>query len=308
MRPIQPNTRRRSLWRTVLLSLGAIVIGGAGTVAALAGLKVIDLAKLWRKPDHPANYVAIPLSARPIPAYTEVTREYLMNVKTGEWVLAWRAPEAVPKDVITNLAKIRGRVTAREKPAGYNFLESDFLPLGTRPGISGGTPLGKRAYTFNASSLDGCVYQLKEGDRVDLMVSVPVDMPGAGHSGAGANVIATPDALMRPKRTLEIPLVQDGVVVSPVTARNVSVTNSSLMNGASTRNMRVEEIVIAVAPAEVAPLDEAKALKHKLTCVARSGRAESAPASSPRRPTGGTAQGGMSLVLLALGKAASGQR
>ena len=90
MRPIKPNTRRRSLWRTVLLALVAIVIGGAGTVAALAGLKVIDLAN-WlsggTKPDHPAGWIAIPLSARSIPAYTEVTRDYLMNPKTGEWVL-----------------------------------------------------------------------------------------------------------------------------------------------------------------------------------------------------------------------------
>ena len=36
MRAIKPNTRRRSLWRTVLLAIVAIAIGGAGTVAALA--------------------------------------------------------------------------------------------------------------------------------------------------------------------------------------------------------------------------------------------------------------------------------
>ena len=50
MRAIKPNTRRRSLWRTVLLTLLAVVVGGAGTVAALAVLKVIDPAKLafWR--------------------------------------------------------------------------------------------------------------------------------------------------------------------------------------------------------------------------------------------------------------------
>ncbi len=119
--------------------------------------------------------------------------------------------------------------------------------------------------------------------------------------------MATPDALMLPKRTLEIPLVQDGVVVTPVTARNMPVTNSSLMNGASTRNMRVQEIVIAVEPEEVAPLDEAMALKYEITCVARSGRPESAPASASHRPTGGTAQGGMSQVLAALGKALLGK-
>ena len=72
MRPIKPNTRRRPLWHTVLLAILAIAIGGAGTVAALAYLKVIDSAKLafWRsKKSIPADWVPIPVCARPIPAY-----------------------------------------------------------------------------------------------------------------------------------------------------------------------------------------------------------------------------------------------
>ena len=76
MRPIKPNTRRRPLWRTVLLSFLAIVIGGAGTVAALAGLKVIDPAKLafWRsKETHPAGWIRLPLR----PARSPPTRRSL---------------------------------------------------------------------------------------------------------------------------------------------------------------------------------------------------------------------------------------
>ena len=295
MRPIQPNTHRRPLWRTVLLCLVAIVIGGAGTVATLVGLKVIDPAALafWRtKEAHPPGWIPVPLSGRLIPAYTEVTRDHLMNPKTGARTEFWEPPKGVPKGVITDWSKIVGRVTKREKSAGYFFQESDFLPAGTSAGVSAGVPLGKRAYTFNAGSLDGCVYQVKQGDHVDLMVSVPVDMPGAGHSGpSGASVLTTPDMLVRPKRTLEIPLVQDGVVVSPVTLRTTQTSANSALNGASTRTTRVEEIVIAVAKEEVAPLDEAKALKHRLTCVARSGLPVSAPAPAARGPAGGTAQG-----------------
>ena len=88
MRAIKPNTRRRSLWRTVLLAILAIAIGGAGTVAALAGLKVIDPAKLafWRSKDAiPKDWVSIPMCARPIPAYTKVTRDYLFDPKTAQW-------------------------------------------------------------------------------------------------------------------------------------------------------------------------------------------------------------------------------
>ena len=63
MRAIKPNTRRRSLWRTVLLAILAIVVGGAGTVAALACFKVIDPAKLafWRSKE------VIPRAGFPFP-------------------------------------------------------------------------------------------------------------------------------------------------------------------------------------------------------------------------------------------------
>ena len=49
-------------------------------MAALAAFKVIDPAKLafWRSKEAiPADWVAIPVSARPIPAYTMVTRGLL---------------------------------------------------------------------------------------------------------------------------------------------------------------------------------------------------------------------------------------
>ena len=101
----------------------------------------------------------------------------------------------------------------------YCFTEEDFLPEGTHPGVAGGTPEGKRAITLDAGNLKGCVHELKEGDHVDLLASVPVDMPGAGHANSGrsgTNVVAAPDALLLPKRGLVRPLVQDGVVVAPV--------------------------------------------------------------------------------------------
>ncbi|MGO8691932.1 MAG: hypothetical protein ACLQLG_20110 [Thermoguttaceae bacterium] len=306
MRAIKPNMRHRSLWRTVLLALVAIVIGGAGTVAALAVFKVIDPGKLafWRTPERPipADWIPIPLSARPIPAYTMVTRDYLLNPKTAQWVLVYKPPKAVPQEVIIRLSGILGRVTAREKPAGYVFTESDFLPLGTRPGVVGGTPQGKRAITLDASKLKGA-HDLSEGDHVDLLASVSVDMPGAGRSGSGrmgTNVVATPDMAFLPKRSLVRPLVQDGVVVTPVRIRNVPISSSSLTQGMTTHTVPVQEIVLAVDPQEVAPLAEAMDLKYEITCVARSGR-PAAVASPPAQ----AAAGGISQVPAALAKAAA---
>ena len=226
MRPIKPNTRRRSLWRTVLLAIGAIVIGGAGTVAALAGLKVIDLAKLafWRsQAGHPGGLDWHSLSARSIPAYTTVTRDYLFNAKTGDLVLKWVPPDAVPKGIITDLSKILGRVTAREKPAVHYFFESDFLPVGTRPGIVGGTPLGKRAITLDAGKLEGCVYRAERRRPRGLDGQRP-----RGYAGGGPFQFRTDRDQRRgdagyasccQREVLSKPLVQDGVVVSPVTAR-----------------------------------------------------------------------------------------
>jgi hypothetical protein len=147
----------------------------------------------------------------------------------------------------------------------------------------GGTPQGKRAITLDAGKLKG-VHELKEGDHVDLLASVPVDMPGASGSNSGrpgTNVVATPDVALLPKRSLVRPLVQDGVVVTPVKVRNVPTTSGSLTQGRIMRNMPVQEIVLAVDPEEVAPLAEAMDLKYEITCVARSGRP--APLPPPGR-------------------------
>jgi hypothetical protein len=291
MRAIKPSNRRRSLWSTVLLGFSALVIGGVGTVATLGYLKVIDLERLafWRKPQPiPADWIAIPICAKPIPAYTAVTRDYLLSPMTGDWLMDHQPPEKVQalvkKGVITDIEKIRGRVTAREHGALFYFSENDFLPAGTRPGVVGGTPAGKRAITLDAGKLKG-VHDLKEGDHLDLLASVPVDMPGAGRSGgrSGANVVVAPDRLWLPKRSSVSTLVQDGVVVTPVRVRNAPVNSTQ---SGSVRTTPVQEIVIAVEPEEVAPLAEAMDLKYEITCVARSGRPLAVAASSPNQPSG----------------------
>jgi Flp pilus assembly protein CpaB len=312
MRAIKPNTRRKSLWRTVLLTGVAIVVGGAGTVAGLASLKVIDPAKLafWKSQETiPAGWVPIPVAARTIPAYTMVSRDDLKDPKTGQWLLAWRAPDAVPKGVITDMSKIRGRITARQKAAPYFFYETDFLPEGTRPGIVAGIPSGKRAITLDASNLQG-VFDLKEGDHVDLLASVAVDMPGTQRSGSGgmvSSVLATPSTALLPKRSYVKPLVQDGVVVTPVRTRLVPIHSSTLMQGSVTRTIPVQEIVLAVDPAEVAPLAEAMDLKYEITCVARSGRpADVAPPAVPSSSAGTLAKvvGALTEAVFSPGRAA----
>jgi hypothetical protein len=288
MRSMKPAARRRPLWQTLLLAVGAIVLGAAGTLGLLSAANV-DLGKLafWRpKPVLiPKDYVAVPVSARPIPAYTMVNRDYLIDLKTGEYALMWVKPE-VAQEVLRKPSEIRGRVLKHEKPAAYAFTEKDFFPVGTKPGITAGIPLGKRAITLDAGKLKGCVHDLKEGDHFDLIASVPIDMPGAGGANSGrsaASIVASPATLVLPKRGFVKALVQDGVVVTPVKIRNVPTATGSLTQGMITRTLPTQEIVVAVAPEEVSPLAEAIDLKYELTCDARSGLpdATAQAASSP---------------------------
>ncbi len=102
-----------------------------------------------------------------------------------------------------------------------------------------------------------------------------------------------------PKRSLVRPLVQDGVVVTPVRTRNVPISSSSLTQGTTTRTIPVQEIVLAVAPQEVAPLAEAMDLKYEIICVARSGR----PAPAPSPAVGSSSAGAGWQVFGALAKA-----
>ena len=299
MRAIRADHRRRWGWQVLLLILVAIPVGGVGTVAALAYLDVIDAGKLafWKKPwTIPPGWVGIPVCAKAMPAYTAVSREYLLNPRTmdGSWLMDYQPPEKAAelarKGIIVDIDKIRGRVTARDKPSPSYFSETDFLPLGTRPGVAGGTPTGKQAYTVEASKLKGAVHDLRAGDHINLLASISVDMPGSGRSSVGkmGAVVASPDATILPKRGVGRPLVQDGVVVSPVRVRNRPVATRG---GVTTRTVPVEEIVIAVAPEEVAPLAEALDLNYEITCVVRSGRPQDAAVSSPQPSAAGSAVG-----------------
>jgi len=298
MRAIKPASRGRPAWQWGLFFVLFLVVSGAGTVAGLVMLRVVDPARLafWRPaPGFPADWVAIPISARPIPAYSKITREDLIDPKTGRVATVYWPPTSVPKSAILDLSVI-GRVLGHEKSAGYAFTEDELLPPGTHPGLAGGTPPNKRAYTLDASRLKG-IHDLAAGDHLDLLASIPVDMPGLGQPAgghSGANVFAAPDTTLLPKRSVVRPLVQDGVVVVPVRTRNVPISSSSLMNGTSTRTMPVQEVTIAVDPEEVAHVAEALDQKYEITCVARSGRGapptarnETADEKAPARSPGG---------------------
>ena len=236
MRTLKSPTRRRPVWQWALLALLVLVVGGAATVAGLVRLRVVDPARLafWRQPQkqYPDDWVAVPVAAQKVPAFSTITKEQLTNPRTGQ-LATMMLPPSMAKKVISDFSMVN-RVIGHEHHAGYPFTEQELLPQGTHSGVAGGIPPGKRAYTLDASKLKG-IHDLGEGDHLDLLASIPIDMPGTAVPAAvhgGTMVLASPDTSLLPKRSVVRPLVEDGVVVTPVHIRMAPMSASSLMGGA----------------------------------------------------------------------------
>jgi hypothetical protein len=180
--------------------------------------------------------------------------------------------------MLTRFGDIWGRVLDHDKPAGFVFTERDFLPRGTREGIVAGIPAGKRAIRVEADKVEG-LFGLRPGDRFDLVATLPIDTSrgGAGQAFNVGGVYGQQMALQarlsnwQKQATVRV-MVQNGVVVQPMTTRQVPVFSRTLTQGGITRMRPIQEIVIAVDPDEVAKLTEAIAVEAKISTVPRSGR------------------------------------
>ena len=254
------------------LIVACVFLAAGATVAALVGGGLVDRSKLafWSKAEPPverppADAIAIPICARPVPAYTKILRDHLFNTKTGKFAYVYLKREDIKPGTLTAMGDILGRVLVRDKSAGYVFTERDFAPEGTREGLTAGIPPGKRAYRLEASRIAG-VHGLLPGDHLDVVASIPLDLK----NGA----VLPPSARIGPRPTKQAEvrvIVRDGVVVTPVATRAVPLTTSTLMQGARNSSRPVQEIVIAVEPEEVRGLSEAESLEYGLTAVAHSG-------------------------------------
>lgn len=261
----------------------AIALGAALTAAASLGalwyFGLLDLSK-FRGPAvrSTAGLVAVPIPARTIPAYTKVTRDHFWDPKNGQLTVVYLPPKSVTPEMLSSLSDILGRVLDHDKPAGYVFTESDFLPKGTREGLVAGIPAGKRAIRVPADKVEG-LYGLRVGDRFDLVATLPIDSGRGGGAqsfnfgGLYGQQLSLQARLSnwQKQATVRV-MVQNGVVVEPMTTRQIPIFNNTLTQGGITRMRPVQEIVIAVDPEEVARLTEAMAVDAKISTVPRSGR------------------------------------
>ena len=278
---MSPLTRRRpggspSFLSGPLIAL-SVVVSVAVILEGLWAFGLLDLSRFRSSEPSTAGLVAIPTPGRPIPAYSRVTRDHLWDPKRNRLSVVYLPPGAVTREMLVSIAEVIGRVLDHDKLPGYVFTETDFLPRGTREGIVAGIPAGKRAVRVPADKVDG-VYGLHAGDRFDLVATMPIDASRGAQTfnvgGVYSEQLAVQARLSnwQKQATVRV-LVQNGVIVEPMTTRQVPVLQSALTHeGAGLRMRPVQEVVIAIDPDEVARLTEALAVEARVSMVPRSGR------------------------------------
>lgn len=258
----------------------AVVVSAVVIFGTLWGFGLIDLSRMRSTEPSTAGLVPVPTAARRIPAYTRLTRDHFWDLKNNRLAMVYLPPRAVTPEMLVKLSDMLGRVLDHEKSPGYVFTEADFLPRGTREGVVAGIPAGKRAVRLSAERVEG-LYGLHSGDRFDLLATMPIDASrgGSGQSFNFAGVYGPQMALQaqlsnwQKQATVRV-MVQNGIVVEPMTTRGVPLFQSSLAEGGVTRMRPVQEVVIAISPDEVTHLTEALAVDAKITAVPRSGRSD----------------------------------
>ena len=290
----------------VFSTLGLLLIGIGGTLGTLVALGHLELPWI-RKPVVGAAVPAKPIEThegevacvvlgRPLKAYGKVARDDLADPKNGGLAVVWMPREAVDPNWLREPGQVIGRVLGRDKAPGYIFTEKDFLPLGTREGVTAGIPSGKMALSVRTEQVAG-LHVLKPGDRFDLLAAVPIDLKEQLPQlqlGLGNDALEGRDQVLghlQRQATTQV-VVENGVLVSMTptgsAATNVAPPSKSLAEKitrpagsegavAAATSSASFEAVIAVGPQEIVPLTKSLHLGHGVTCIARSGRPDEAP-------------------------------
>ncbi|TWT58861.1 SAF domain protein [Thalassoglobus neptunius] len=264
-----------TVWGMVAVLL---VLVGLGTGATLWATGVFETAA----PVSREGQVAFPSLVRPVKAYERITREDLVDLQTQSLKPIWLDEEMVSPGLLRDLSQIIGRVVARDKQPGYILTESDFLPVGTRPGVTAGVPPGKRSLSIAVEKVPG-LELLRQGDTFDLLAALPARKEAISNIEQAALLggIKPPDTRsgQLAKQTGIKPLVLGGMMVALTKGSTQSTIGAQSLvvdAQAATRQRNQSSIVatVAVDPEEVAPLTEALGLDVEMYCVARSGHAE----------------------------------
>jgi hypothetical protein len=287
--PVHPRSRRRPSSGSLLgyplffAALAVVLFGAWATMTGrldLTGLFGGEVRAAERSGARP-GMVAMPLTTRELPAFTRITRDHYWDAAKGEFATWWMPEDQVTDDMVTyaDMTRLNGRVLAREKGKGYVFRWSEFLPEGSSDGLAGGVPSGKRGLWIDTSKVRGLA-DLERGNRFDVLATTEIEAARRQSSGL-PGVLGAEQELRRAhlggglgeeKIARVDVLVQAGVVVRAMRTRAVPVSNTSVFRGQTTGGVPVQEVFVAVDPAELAPLSRAIALGLDLQAAVRSGR------------------------------------
>lgn len=260
----------------------ALVFLSAGGAAVLWASGIFNQQKQTISRE---GQIAFPALSRSVQAYDAIRREDLLNPQTRQLNVIWLPEAQANPKMLRDLTEIIGRVISRDKQAGFILTEKDFLPKGTRPGISAGIPPGKRSLTIPVEEIPG-LELLRQGDQFDLLAVLPEKEQPISNIEQAALMggIKPPDTRsgQLAKQSGSKSLVVGGTMIalSQGTKRSTDGAKGLVAPTTGNRNAKKPQMmaVIAIDPVEVAPLTEAIGLELNLYCVARSGHPEDTPA------------------------------
>jgi Flp pilus assembly protein CpaB len=246
-------------------------------IATLWGFGLLDMSRFRAPERSTVGLIAVPTPAKAIPAYTRVRRDHLWDPRSNRLSVVYLPPRSVTPEMLVKISDVMGRVLDHEKAPGYVFTETDFLPRGTREGLVAGIPAGKRAIRIPADRVDG-LYGLHAEDRFDLIATMPIDANHGGSQTFGLGGVYGQQMALQARlsnwqkqATVRV-MVQNGIIVEPMTTRQVPMVQNSLTERAGVRMRPVQDVVIAIDPEEVTRLTEAMAVDAKIWMIPRSGR------------------------------------
>ena len=277
-----------------LLNFGVAVavLAGLGTAGYVSAnyLGLFDFKSVAVKPSR-KGMVPVAKSLVALRAFEKVERESVYDREMGEDSYFW-LPESQVRahpEWVTRVDQVIGRVMARDKRADFVFSEKDFLPEGSRVGLSGGVPEGKQGFFLDAEQVAG-LRLLKQGDRFDLMASLPEESASAdAEYGLLVGGIKARGNKPIPLNGVRL-LVQSGTVIALTNGRSMT-TRGALefdatdSRGRPTTQTKGEQVAVAIDPEEVVPLTQALGSKLAIHAVARSGQQQLDP--SPVDPLAG---------------------
>ena len=263
----------------LLMAVGILASGGLLTFGGLDYFGLLNASQTAPQNSR-AGLVKVPKSLRSLTALAKVTREDVYDLGRGDDSYFFMSAERVAAhpEWITNPADIIGRVMARNKRADLVFTERDFLPEGSRTGLSGGVPEGKQGFFLDASKIPG-LDLLKMGDRFDLLASLPdeAQKQQQGEFGLLAGGIKVRGGKPIPLSGVRL-LVQNAEMIAVTRGRQM--TTQGITELPEVARSGATQITIAIDPAEVVPLTQALAADRSIHCVARSGQNDADATSS----------------------------